>query len=50
MLADEATRLLHGEGVLEEIRATAATLFGGVPASPWPQDGQRRGRKFQLIT
>jgi len=29
VLADEATTLLHGEGVLEEIRATAKTLFGG---------------------
>lgn len=29
VLADEATRMLHGEGCLEEIRATAATLFGG---------------------
>merc|ERR1719171_27016 len=29
VLADETTRMLHGDGVLEEIRATAKTLFGG---------------------
>lgn len=29
VLADEATRMLHGDACLDEIRATAATLFGG---------------------
>ena len=32
VLADEATRLLHGDACLDEIRATAATLFAGAAA------------------
>lgn len=29
LLADEATKLLHGEACLQEIHATVKTLFGG---------------------
>ena len=33
VLADETTRLLHGEACLHAIRETAATLFGGQSGS-----------------
>ena len=33
VLADETTRLLHGESCLQAIRETAATLFGGSSGS-----------------